>query len=229
VATKYGTSSIGRRALLNALHAIRYAADIGRAFNTLVTINFATLGLGDDEAGAIFQELQARVSRWWGYQRDNKGRADLGRIMGVHSHANPAGSRHVHWMLHVPEWARDEFEEIVANRLCKLTQTDDLKDALHFLDVKHAGNMAKYMFKGVDPLYAEHFYMKAVNEGTVTGRRTGASRACGHAARRDAKWVRKQRPKEDLGHARPSRPSGPLLPRHPANEHRGHGGDGLAG
>lgn len=201
MATKYGTSSIGRRALLNALHAIRYAADLGRVFNTFVTINFATLGIGDDEAGAIFQELQARVSRWWGYQRDNRGRADLGRIMGVHSHANPAGSRHVHWMLHVPDEARDEFETTVAKRLRALTKTDDLKDALHFQDVKHAGNMAKYMFRGVDPLYAEHFFMKAANEGTVTGRRTGASRACGRAARRDAGWLRKRRPRVPVPNA----------------------------
>jgi hypothetical protein len=206
VATKYGTSSIGRRALLNALHAIRYAAEQDRPFNTFVTINFATLGIGDEEAGLTFQDLQARISRWWAYQRDDKGRASLGRMMGVHSHANPAGSRHVHWMLHVPEDTRDEFEGVVGNRLRRLTKIDELKDALHFLDVKHAGNMAKYMFRGVDPLYAEHFFMEAANEGIVTGRRTGASRACGHAARRNAGWVRKRRLKEALGHAQPVRP-----------------------
>lgn len=192
MATKYGTSSIGRRALENALHALRFAREQGRRANVLVTINFSTISIGDDRAGAIFQDLQARVGRWWAYQRDGKGRSDLGRMMGVHSHANPAGSRHVHWLIHVPPPARLEFEKTVASRLRKVAERDDLKDALHFLDVVADGGTAKYIFRGIDPAYADYFFIRAANEGTVTGRRTGASRACSRAARREAGWVRKR-------------------------------------
>ena len=45
------------------------------------------------------------------------------------------------------------------------------------------GGLAKYILKGINPDYADHFHMKAANEGVVFGRRTGVSRAISKAAR----------------------------------------------
>ncbi|MGA0607899.1 hypothetical protein ACO2Q0_18060 [Phenylobacterium sp. VNQ135] len=192
VTTKCGvaTAFIGRRAAENVLHAIRYAGEVGRPINAHVTINFATLGIGDDAAGAVFRDLQARLSRWWRYERA-KGR-DLGPLLGVHSHANPAGSRHVHWMTHLPASIRGEFEAKTARMLRKITGVDDLKDALHVGDVETPGSLAKYILKGIDPAYAGYLHIKPANEGIVSGRRTGASRAISRAARKAAGWKRKK-------------------------------------
>lgn len=188
--TKYGTEWIGRRAAENVLHAIRYADEVGRRFNAHVTINFATIGIEEERAGAIFRELQARLSRWWRYER-SKGR-DLGPLLGVHSHANPAGSRHVHWMTHLPEGIWTAFGAKVAHLLRKLTGVDDLKDALHIGRVETPGSLAKYILKGIDPAYGRYLHIRPANEGIVTGRRTGASRAIGRAARKAAGWKRKK-------------------------------------
>ena len=191
MATKYATGHIGRRAAENALHGIRFAAEQGRPLNTQVTISFIELGIDDTEAGTIFQAFQGRVGRWWAYQRDDKGR-DLGPLMGVHSHANPAGSRHVDWLTHVPPEALPDFRAVLKNRLQKLTGRIDLGDALHIQTIDTPGSLAKYIFRGIDPAYAAYLHIEAANEGLVSGRRTGASRAISRAARRRAGWVRKK-------------------------------------
>lgn len=188
--TKYGTAHIGRNQAENVLHGIRYATETGRPINAHVTISFVALGIHDDRAGAIFRELQARLSRWWRYER-SKGR-DLGPLIGMHSHANPAGSRHVHWLLHLPGEIEAEFVAKAARLLKKLVGVVDLKDALHVGSVSTPGTLAKYILRGIDPSYADYLHIAPANEGTVTGRRTGVSRAIGRAARRAAGWKRKR-------------------------------------
>jgi hypothetical protein len=191
VTTKYGTHSIGRRAAENALHAIRYAGLTGRPINTHVTISFIALGIHDDEAGAVFRKLQISLARWWRYQRKDKGR-EIGAPVGVYAHANPAGSRHVHWLLHLPEDIRDDFIAAVNKRLCKIAGLDDIGDALHVQEVDRPGGIAKYVLRGIDPAYAEYLHIRAANEGTVACRRTGTTRIIGKAARKSAGWNRRK-------------------------------------
>lgn len=193
MATKVGTLSIGRRAAENLLHGVRFAKSIGQPLNTHVTVSFTVLGIDDDQAGALFQDLQSRVVRWWAYQR-SKGRV-TGQLLGVHSHANPAGSRHVHWLTAVPSEIAAEFEAVVADRLRKVTGRIDLRDALDVGPVSGPGGLAKYILRGIDPDYAAYLSIEPANEGRVTGRRTGTSRGLGKATRKRAGWVRKRRPR----------------------------------
>lgn len=161
--------------------------------NTLVTVNFETLGIEEERAGTVFQDLQARVSRWWRDQRARKGR-QIGALLGIHSHANPAGSRHVHWMTHVPEDMAADFAATVRNRLCKIIGTLDLKTGLHIQAVPAPGDMAKYVLRGVEPDFGPYLFIKPANEGHVAGcRRTGVSRAASKAARKRAGWTRRRR------------------------------------
>lgn len=186
------TQAIGHRAALNALHGIRFANDQDRPVNLSVCINFETLGVPEEEACGLFSVLRERVARWWKYQRA-KGR-DVGDIYAYFAHANPAGSRHVHWQMHVPEAIWAELPGQIAKLLKKLLSRTDLGDALHFLEISGAGSHAKYVLKGIDPLYASHLFITAANEGLVSGRRTGVSRAMSKAARRAKGWSRKRRP-----------------------------------
>ena len=48
------------------------------------------------------------------------------------------------------------------------------------------------ILKGIDPAYGRYLHIRPANEGIVTGRRTGASRAIGRAARKAAGWKRKK-------------------------------------
>lgn len=191
VTTKYGTHSIGRRAAENALHAIRYAGLTGRPVNAHVTISFIALGIHDDKAGDVFRKLQISLARWWRYQRKDKGR-DIGPSVGIYAHANPAGSRHVHWLLHLPDEIRSDFIGAVEKRLRKLAGLDDIGDALHVQEVDRPGGIAKYVLRGIEPAYADYLHIRASNEGIVSCRRTGTSRFIGKAARKLAGWNRRK-------------------------------------
>ena len=194
MATKYGSSHIGRRPAENALHAIRFATAVDRPINLSVCINFETLGVSEDQAGKMFRVLRTNIVRWWKYQRVGKGR-DVGEVFDYHAHANPCGSRHVHWQINVPDFLEQEFREAVESRLRSQIQRSDLGDALHFKPIPKPGSHALYVLRGIEPDYADYLHIRAANEGTVTGRRTGVSRAVSKAARKRAGWQRKGRPR----------------------------------
>ncbi|MBX3476197.1 MAG: hypothetical protein KF910_01165 [Brevundimonas sp.] len=161
--------------------------------NTHVTVSFAPVGIDAEVAGRAFADLQARVTRWWRDQRQRQGR-DIGELQGFHCHSNPAGSRHVHWVLHVPPAFAAAFADTVKNRLQKISGRVDLRDGLHIGPVHTPGSLAKYVLRGIEPEYADYLHIMAANEGLVAGcRRTGVSRAASKAARKRAGWVRKKR------------------------------------
>lgn len=189
------TGKIGHRAAVNALHGVRYSNELGRPINLSVCINFQTLAVAEEDACGLFKLLRDKVARWWKHQRVGKGR-EVGELLHYYAHANPAGSRHVHWQVHVPAVIWDEFQQVVAKRLMAVLNRLDLKDALHFATVGGAGSHAKYVLKGIDPDYAAHLFIEPANEGLVTGRRTGVSRAMSKATRKAAGWVRRRRPRQ---------------------------------
>ncbi len=184
-----GTLHIPRRSAEAVFHAVRYATDIGRPLNIHVTISFIALSIDDDAVPRFFAIMRERVGRWWRYQ-NAKGRG-LGPITWVHCHANPAGSRHVDWLIHVPSEAQKDFAKSLIKCLQKLARRKDIGDGLHIQPIATPGSVAKYILRGVDPAYAEYFHLRSANEGLVMGRRTGASRSVGHTARRSAGWTRR--------------------------------------
>lgn len=165
--------------------------------NVMVTISFISLGVKDDDAGPIFKRLTDSIGRWWRYQRSNKAR-DIGPPTAIHAHANPNGSRHVHWLMHLPDKIRSDFEGAITKRLRKLTLLDDLGDALHIQPVETPGSAAKYILRGIDPAYGAYLHILPEPEGTVSCRRTGTTRAIGRAARRHSGWKRKASPRASL-------------------------------
>jgi len=190
--TKCRTSFVGRRAAENVFHAVRYADEMERPVNTAVCITFTSLIDDERSASELFKDLQARIGRWWRDQRIRKGR-DIGPMVSVHVHANPENTtRHVHWLLHCPASIRAEFEEVVTKRLKKITGVFELGTNLHFSTVPRAGGKVKYILKGIEPEYAGHYFIRAANEGDVTGRRSGVSRSIGRAARKKINWQRKR-------------------------------------
>lgn len=188
--TKPGTVSVGRRAAENVLHGVRFAAERGQPINTLVTISFDSLEIEDGAADAVFKDVRSRVLRAWRHLQ-SKGRVEE-PIFGAYCHANPAGSRHVHWMTHVCPNGFEMFDISVAKFLKKVTGRDELGDALDIRRVARAGSVAKYVLRGIDPAYAAYLHIEPANEGYVVGRRTGVSRAISKSARKSSGWVRKR-------------------------------------
>lgn len=109
MATKWGTHHIGVKQAQRAFHAVRYASEIGRPLNLMVTVHLSALDIAPEEAGRVFQQLWSRVGRWWAYQRGAKSRP-LGPFdcLALHEHPREKG-RHAHWVLRVPDDARDRL------------------------------------------------------------------------------------------------------------------------
>lgn len=188
--TKTGTFSIGPKQAARTFHAVRFANDNGRALNLLVTIDFSSLGVSADDAASLFRGVWQRFTRWYSYQRDQKGR-DFGQFDAYAVHEHPEnGPRHVHWVMRAPDGARTEIERVIRARLEKLTGYACLGRAVHFQEVGAPGQLAKYTLKGVHPAYAEHFHMEAKPQGFISGRRVTISRGIGYAARQKSGWTR---------------------------------------
>ena len=192
VTTKCSTCAIGPKQAARAFHAVRFANDNGLPLNLMVTIDFTSLGVDAEKAGAFFSDTWGRFARWYAYQR-GKGRA-FGTFDAYAVHEHPEGGpRHVHWVMRVPPGARIEVERIIRQRLEKMTGLDCLGRAVHFLDVGKAGGVAKYTLKGINPMFAAHFHVEAQDQGEIVGRRITVSRSIGFAARGKAGWVRVRR------------------------------------
>ncbi len=185
--TKYATACLDYEPLTNAMHGERFAWDRGTPLNAMVTLNFDCLGISDEGADQVFRDIRARVGRAWKHRRTAL--ANMPEFMWLYIHANPQGKRHVHWLVHVPEWFRAEFEALVMKRVCKVTQQGDLASALDFTDVTEGATAMKYIGRGVNPAYQRYFHMRVVeDEGVVTGRRIMTSRNISRAARKAAGW-----------------------------------------
>lgn len=212
--TKRGSSSIGPKQAARAFHAARFATSINRPFNLLVTIDTSSLSIADTDAGTFLREVWARFTRWWAYQRDKKQR-NIGAFGAVMVHENPSsGPRHAHWHMHIPDEIRDEVEEIIRNRIEKLTDLNCLGKAIHFLSTPSPGGVMKYIMKGIDPRYANHFHMNAEDQGEIVGRRMTVSRSVGYTARKNAGWTRSRpHPSSGAGVTRGKRPQGPNHPK----------------
>lgn len=187
-----GTDFIPYRSTLNGLHAVRFCSDTGTPMTHVLTLDLEWVR-ADDSGGRVLKELRQRVTRWWRDQRDRKGR-DLGSFKGMLVIANP-GYLHGHWLLHLPEEVVADFLAVVVSRLAKITGVSEERatDACHLKPVGAPGTLAKYVLKGVDPYYADHFHIEAQPEGFVEGRRVSISRAISKTARKRAGWVRKRR------------------------------------
>lgn len=193
MATKLGTTHIGYAPTQNVLHAVRYANDNGRPLNLIATIDLAGLGFSNDNAGPMFRNMWCNLARWWRYQR-KKGK-EIGSFDGVAAHENPNDKRNVHWLIHAPNEFRPLIEKAIEKRLRKISKLDCVGDALHFQNAYTPGTLAKYMLKGVNPAFANHFYIEPSDQGIVVGRRVTVSRSLGRAERKRQQWKRKRRPR----------------------------------
>lgn len=198
--TKPGTKAIGRHPAANIFHAVRFAKARGRPINTMITLSFTDLGLTEAEANDFFRSVRNSFGRRWKREREEKGR-EIGTLDDAHAHEHPKGGRrHVHWVLHRPAvMSPAELEREVTKRVKKRAGLDDLGTALHVMhddQVKAPGTLAKYILKGLDPAFGRYYHMETEDMGWVTGRRTGASRSLGRAAREAAGWDRKAEPIE---------------------------------
>ena len=169
-----------------------------------VDVNWERLCIEGPAAKRLSRILQERVGRFYmaRVRRRTPGFADLSLPQRRHralafigSHENPGGVPNTHWLYHVPEGFQGRFIAKMTATLRKLTGVDDLGRAFHNQAIDCPGAADKYILKGINPVYAAHFHMTAVDQGFIPGRgRTFVSHSIGWTARKAVGWKRKRRP-----------------------------------
>jgi hypothetical protein len=189
-----GTAYIGVKPATNLLHGLRYASEQRGPLSLAVTLNWNRLDVPDADALALFRQVRQKVRRRWTYLQKTRHHA-LAPLDDAGAHENPDGKRNTHWLVRVSQDHEPEFKAAVARALKVVLGRGNFGKGLHFRRVETIGSFAKYVLKGIEPVYADYFHIRAVDQGFIEGRgRTFVSRAIGYSARKQAGWVRKRRP-----------------------------------
>jgi hypothetical protein len=181
------TKHINRRVTQSAFRAFDFAAAENRALNTYVVLNLKD---GPTGGAAAFRQVRHKFRDWLTHKRQS-GRLPAEELKPSYVYAleSPDGHTHVNWAVHVPPPLEAEFKKKLSAWIKKV-QGELRPFDLHIAPIKEksAKRLAKYIMKGTDPLYVQHFHLQDVHapQGEVWGRRAGVSQAIGIKARKRA-------------------------------------------
>ena len=147
---------IRRQQATNIKPAIRLAEKRETPLNHFVTINFTHL-----ECDESAKEKRRAAAFVWVIE-------------------NGGGHLAAHWLVHVPDSRRADFEARLLGWVSKETGVADIEGTA--LDVKFARTplgAGKYMMKGIDPAFAAFYGITHVPQGQVHGKRCGFSQSLG--------------------------------------------------
>lgn len=164
------------------LHAERFARKALTPLDTMITIEFSTALAGSIQPYALFRKVWENTRRAWNY-RCKQGKV-LGSFDAIAVWEMPAnGPLHIHWLLRWSPLDRNDLDKRIRRALEKLAPNLPTR-CLMVQQATSTSQMAKYMTKGIDAPYAEHFYLKHVPQGFISHRRVIISRSLGPAARK---------------------------------------------
>lgn len=173
---------VNRRQASNFLQAARFAEEIGRPLNLLVTINMEQLGCPADQVSADFERLRDNhFTRWLRYTSKTSQPAYTWTIEN-----GEVNLTHVHWVVHVPSHLREAFEKKLPEWVAKVIG-GSFQHVDGAIRVKKAGNpktLGSYLMKGINPKCATFYKIRPKNQGLVYGKRCGISASLGPKARR---------------------------------------------
>lgn len=191
---------VGFKAAQTLYYVERHAERIGLPLNISITLNLSLLGIGPEEATAVFGKLRKqRFSPWirrtakrksarptpatysYGFENVRDGKA-ISRL------TDPQNV-HVHWAVHVPPAYAHAFKGKLHDWVTEIAGTTDWPaHALMSKEVTRAGDVATYPIKGARPAVADRFGVRETRvapQGIIIGARTGTTRNLGPTARRE--------------------------------------------
>lgn len=170
---------IGRKQVTNMTPAQRLAEKLGFPLNTLVTINFDHTDCAPEQVGTAFAKLRAYFGRWPGSAAARSGKKTPPTFEWVVENANSLAA---HWLVHIPLGSKRDFKERLPVWLTRATGGITCPSAIDIRPAHHPKGLIKYLKKGVDPAYADHYRVTAIPQGLVHGKRCGFSQNLGPAA-----------------------------------------------
>lgn len=179
------SSHINRRVTQSVFRAFDYALEIGSPLNLYIVINLhETMKVS---AAAVFEAIRHKYRDWLNYRTKKR---SLGIVppMYIYAMENPSGTHpHVNWALHVPDDLRAEFEAKLPRWIEKAQGKCGPSDCVvqGVREDTHK-QLAKYIVKGTDPGFVDHFYLQKVYapQGQVWGKRAGVSPSLGATVRK---------------------------------------------
>lgn len=164
------------------LHAERFARKALSPMDTMLTIDFSSALASSVQPYALFRKIWENTRRAWNYrvkQGTAKGSFDAVAVW----ECPPTGPIHVHWLLRWSPLDRDDLEKRIRRALKKLAP--NMPDrCLKVQPATTTSGIAKYMAKGIDAPYADHFFLKHSPQGPIHHRRIIISRSLGPTARK---------------------------------------------
>lgn len=166
---------------INILHAFDYAKFCGRPLNVAVTINF----YNDYQTPEKFKNIRRKLFRWMKAQRKILGYPE--DQFWAFSIEHPHQNAHVHFVCHVEDELRKEFEckikELVGKISIKTEKNQILFKEINILTDKIFAN---YMIKGVHPDTAKMLHVVCGYQGRIFGQRARSCMKLSRTARRRA-------------------------------------------
>lgn len=164
------------------LHAERFARKALSPMDTMLTIEFSSALAGSVQPYELFRKIWENTRRAWNY-RVKQGTANGTFDAIAVWECPPTGSIHVHWLLRWSPLDRDDLDKRIRRALKRLAP--NMPDrCLKVQPATTTSKIAKYMAKGIDAPYADHFYLKHRPQGPIHHRRIIISRSLGPTARK---------------------------------------------
>ena len=208
----YYSDHINRRVTQSIFDAVDFAVDKNLALNWEVVIN-----LHESEAKAaatLFENIRDRFRVWLNYRAKKDGQAVPPVYIYTLEDSNADRPHpHANWLVHVPDAYAAEFRRKLP-RWVKRAQGEAGPFDIHCESIKadYVKRLAKYVVKGTDPVFVNHFYLAdmAAAQGRIYGRRAGVSPSLAQTARKAAGFKRKRKsfpgwtPSKSAGSASPA-------------------------
>lgn len=177
------TEAINRRTTQSAFRAFDFAASLGRPLNLYVVIHLHEKASAS--AATLFERIRHKYRDWLSHKAKTMGRLGLAPAY-VYVFENPAKNPHVNWVVHIPASLQAEFQRKLP-RWVERAQGQLHENDIHCqpIELNRAKRLAKYILKGTDSAFVEHFHLQDVHkpQGSVWGKRAGISPSLGNTAR----------------------------------------------
>ena len=170
---------INRRKTQTIFRAFDFAEASGSPLNTYVVVNFPS----EIDANHSFKTIRHKYRDWLNYR--TRRRDARVRPAYVFTFESPDGHTHVNWVLHVPPDLEAEFSAKLPKWATKARGTVGPFDIAVQQVTTHPKSLAKYIVKGTDPAYVDHFYLRKVHapQGWFRGIRAAVSTSLDKTAR----------------------------------------------
>lgn len=174
------------------LHAERFAYALKRNLNVFLTINLKAIPRNrDEEAYDIFRtRIWANIRRRWNDWAKRTGiKRPFAAIAVFENPPNKVYGKRVHGPLHVHmlmEWPPRQMKRLLyfVHRAMAKYFVGFRPNHIHIRPVDYAQGFASYMAKGIDPPFADHFYVTHKPQGPISHRRIIITHSLGKAARK---------------------------------------------